>query len=180
VNVRRAVFAGVLLLTAVLLELTLLSRLGLPGATPDLVLVCVSALALVRGAEAGAVIGFGAGLLLDLAPPAVGYLGMSAFLLALVGYLAGMAAGSADRGVWRPVVLVAGLGALAVVVRAVLGGLLGDDGVVWDDVPLLVVTEAFYAGFLAVFVIPLVRAVDRRLGSPRFGPGRVGPGRMGV
>ena len=50
----------------------------------------------------------------------------------------------------------------------------------WDDAPLLVVTEALYAGFLAVFVIPLVRAVDRRLGSPRFGPGRVGPGRMGV
>ncbi len=165
-NVRRTLFAAVLVLTAAMLELTLLSRLGLPGATPDLVLVCVAAVALVRGPAVGAGTGFAAGLLLDLAPPADAPLGTWAFLLALAGYGVGLLAlGGAERSVWLSVGVVALTAVLVVFGRVVLAGLLGDPRVVASEIPVLLVTEAAYAGFLAVFVVPLVRAVDSRLGS---------------
>ena len=44
--VRQTVICAIVILLAVMLQLTLLSRLGLPGATPDLVVVSVRLLAL--------------------------------------------------------------------------------------------------------------------------------------
>ena len=55
--------------TAVVLQSTVFARLGLPGATPDVVLVVVLVIALVAGPTVGAVTGFGAGVLVDIAPP---------------------------------------------------------------------------------------------------------------
>ena len=51
--------------TAVVLQSTVFARLGLPGATPDVVLVVVLVIALVAGPTVGAVTGFGAGVLVD-------------------------------------------------------------------------------------------------------------------
>jgi rod shape-determining protein MreD len=56
---------------------------------PNLCLLVVVAAGLVRGPEAAAVLGFGAGLLLDLAPPADHVAGRWALALVLVGYVAG-------------------------------------------------------------------------------------------
>ena len=64
--------------TAVVLQSSILARLGLPGATPDLLLVVVLVIALVSGPLVGAVTGFAAGVLVDLAPPAAGSLGQTA------------------------------------------------------------------------------------------------------
>ena len=62
----------------------------LPGATPDLVLLVVVALALADGPGFGCAVGFAGGLLLDLVPPADGTVGRWALVLTLVGWLAGM------------------------------------------------------------------------------------------
>ena len=43
---RQALIVGLSVFAAVIVELTLLSRLGLPGATPDVVIVTVVAIAL--------------------------------------------------------------------------------------------------------------------------------------
>lgn len=159
----RVAFATVLVLLAALVQVTFLSRLGLPGATPDLVLVVVVALAFVRGPTAGAGIGFGAGLLVDLVPPADGPLGLTALLLSGAGYLAGRLAAGPDRSALAPLLTVAGLAPAVVLARALLLGLVGDPRVVWPEVPLLLVTQSLYAVLLAAFVIPFVSAVDRRL-----------------
>ena len=76
--VRRAVIVAVLLLLAVLIEVTVLAPLPFPGATPSLVLVVVVILASQFGASTGAVSGFAGGLLLDIAPPAAGTIGITA------------------------------------------------------------------------------------------------------
>jgi rod shape-determining protein MreD len=70
---------------AVLFQATLLSGLGL--AAPDLVLVTVVVIALVRGPIAGSVAGFGAGLLLDVTSNPL--LGVTSLVLATAGYWAG-------------------------------------------------------------------------------------------
>ncbi|WP_049577133.1 rod shape-determining protein MreD, partial [Nonomuraea sp. SBT364] len=80
---------------ALLLQVMLVNRLPLPaGGTPDLVLLAVVAVALLRGPAAGAVIGFVTGLVVDVVPPTAHVAGLSGFGLGLVGYLAGGGAGS--------------------------------------------------------------------------------------
>ncbi len=159
----RGVAVLVLLLTALLLQLTVLPRFGLPGATPDLLLVVVAALGLAGGEVRGAGAGFAAGLALDLVPPADGVLGLSALVLTAVGYVAGVWGYERDRGALLTIGAVSGLAAAAVVGYAMVGGVVADPRIVWERVPLLVGTQALYAAVLAAFVVPLVGALVRRL-----------------
>jgi rod shape-determining protein MreD len=163
VDWRRTLLVTVLLVTALVLELTLLSRLRLPGATPDLVTVVVAALALALGPGAGAVAGFAAGLALDLVPPADGTVGITALVLAAVGYAAGSLLDPHDRPVLPSIGVVALAAGLVVLGTAALEGLLGSPRVSWDDVPSLALSTVLYAAFLAPFVVPGVGALARAL-----------------
>ena len=97
----RRALAGLLLtialLAAVVLQLTVVNRLPLPGAAvPDLVLLLVTAIAVMTGPATGALAGFAGGLALDTAPPAAHYAGE----YALVFCLAGWGAAQAVRAIW--------------------------------------------------------------------------------
>ena len=156
--VRRAVVVAVLLLLAVLIEVTVLAPLSFPGATPSLVLVVVVILASQFGSSTGAVSGFAGGLLLDIAPPAAGTIGITALLLTVVGYAVGRFAESDDRPWWTFAVLAAVAAPLVVLAGAVLGGLLGDPRVRWDEVIGLMVSAAAYALVLGLLLtLPLRR-----------------------
>lgn len=74
-------------LAAALLQVTLVGSLDLAGGSADLLLLSVLALALLRGAVAGAVCGFAGGLLVDVMT--LDTLGVSALLYALAGYWTG-------------------------------------------------------------------------------------------
>src|SRR3974390_2951122 len=85
--VRRVLLPTVAVLAAILLQVTVLNNLPFPGGSPpDLVLVVVVALALAGGPLDGAVIGFAAGLAVDIAPPSSGLVGQSALVFCLVGF----------------------------------------------------------------------------------------------
>ena len=159
----RAALVLVLLLTALLLQLTVLPLLGLPGATPDLLLVVVAALGLSAGEVRGAVAGCAAGLALDLVPPADGVLGLSAVVLTVVGYAAGLLGARKDRAAVLTIGAVGLLAGGSVLAYAMLGGIVSDPRIVWERVPLLVGTEALYAAVLAAFVVPAVGALVGRL-----------------
>ncbi len=96
---RQSLIIGSLILAAVILELTLLSRLGLPGATPDLVVVTIVAIAFAMGPTQGAVAGFTAGILIDLAPPSDTLLGVNALVYVAIGFVTGIAIDPRDRTV---------------------------------------------------------------------------------
>ncbi len=171
----RALLLVVLVTTAVILEVSVLPLLGLPGAVPDLVAVTVVGFGVAAGSVRGATAGFVAGVLLDLVPPADGVLGLSAVVLVVVGYLAGVLGYNKDRS---PVIVVLATGLIAggaVIGLALVGGLVGDPRVAWDRVPGLVLTQAAYAVVLAAFVVPLVGALWRRVApptTPRYDLGR--------
>ena len=82
-NVSVAVFVFV----AALLQVTLLASVDIVGGTADVLLLSLLAIALLRGAVAGAVAGFFGGLLLDVMT--LDTLGVSALLYALAGYWTG-------------------------------------------------------------------------------------------
>ena len=86
----RKLAAALALALALLVQLTIVNGLALPGGgTPDLVLLCVVAIGMTGGSASGVVAGFGAGLALDLAPPASQLAGQYALVLCLIGYGSG-------------------------------------------------------------------------------------------
>jgi rod shape-determining protein MreD len=159
----KAVLSATLLVASVVVTTALLSRLPVPGATPDAVLVTVVAIALAGGVRWGAMAGFSVGVLLDLAPPSTVPVGTNAFVLCAVGALAGRWARSSTRGVGPTLMLVAGAAAASQGLRAVLGLMARDGRVDVTATPLLMVTGMAYAVILAPFVIPLVSAAFSRL-----------------
>ncbi len=159
---RQALIIGSLVLFALITELTLLSRLGLPGATPDLLVVTVVAIALAMGPTQGAVAGFTAGVLIDLAPPADSVLGVNAIVYLVIGYITGFVVDPRDRTV--PIMMgIVGLAAGgATLATAALDTLLGSGRVSWEDVPGLALSSALYAVILAPLVILGVSWLVRR------------------
>ena len=82
-----ALKAAVVFFVAVVLQSAIVSSIEPGGGTADLVLVTLTAVALLRGAVFGAVVGFYAGFLLDAAD--LETLGLSSLLLTLAGYWIG-------------------------------------------------------------------------------------------
>lgn len=161
----RVVLAVTLVAAALALQVTLLSRLGLPGASPDLVLLVVVALALRHGPEFGLVTGFGAGLAADLVPPADHEVGRWALVLTLIGYLAGTARRESRRSAFVPLLVVGAAAAGSVVLYAGLGALMADPNVTWPVVTALLPTAVLYDVVLSAFVVPAVLAMGRTAGE---------------
>jgi rod shape-determining protein MreD len=160
----RILLSVTLIVVALVLQVSVLARLQLPGAVPDLVLLTVLGLALVYGHVGGALIGFGAGLLADLAPPADHAAGRYALVLCVVGYLAGLVKPENGR-------LKSATGTMAVVGAAAIGttllyagvgALVGDTAARHVGLGGLLFTATLYDLLLAPFVVPGIMALARR------------------
>jgi rod shape-determining protein MreD len=68
-NAYKYVALSITIFVAVIFQPTFFARLSLPGSTPDLVIVVVSCWAITKGPAVGAIAGFIAGFLIDVAPP---------------------------------------------------------------------------------------------------------------
>jgi rod shape-determining protein MreD len=79
--------AAALLFVAAIAQVSIFSQLHVYGGVPQLVLVTLVAVALLRGTIAGAFAGFFAGLLVDTAT--LGMLGLTSLVLTLAGYWIG-------------------------------------------------------------------------------------------
>ena len=79
--------AAALFFVVAILQGTIVASIGILGGSPDLVLVTLVAVALTQGSIFGAVSGFWAGLLIDIAR--LGTLGFTSLLLTLAGFWIG-------------------------------------------------------------------------------------------
>src|SRR5499427_4486990 len=151
---RRALLAAAAILAAVLLQVTLLDNVPFPGgAGPNLVLVVVVALALTGSARDGAIIGFAAGLALDIAPPNSNLLGQSALVFCLVGYWCGRLRPVLERSAWLPLVGVAVGAAAGEALYALVGLIFGDPDVTWQAVRQVLPAAVFYDLLISPFVL---------------------------
>jgi rod shape-determining protein MreD len=87
VNVVDGVKAAVLLFVAAIMQVSIFAQVHVLGGVPDVLLVLLVAVALLRGAIMGAVGGFFAGLLVDTA--SLGQLGLTSLVLTVAGYWIG-------------------------------------------------------------------------------------------
>ncbi|MFE7133955.1 rod shape-determining protein MreD [Streptomyces sp. NPDC057638] len=179
----RMILSSALVVVALVVQVSVLARLQLPGAVPDLVLLTVVGLALVYGHLAGAFIGFGAGLLTDLAPPADHAAGRYALVLCVVGYLAGLARPESGRlkSATGPMLVVVAAAIGSTLLYAGVGALVGDTAARHVGLVGLLFTALLYDLLLAPFTVPLVMALARRtendpLGDPQGGASDVSSG----
>lgn len=160
---RQGLVIGVPLLLASLIQVTLLSRLGLPGATPDLVVVTVVAVALAMGPIQGAFAGFLAGAIIDVSPPSDTIVGVNSIVYLAVGFVAGYVVDTRDRTV-PGMIAIAGLACGAAALgTAVLDAMLGSPRVLWESVPIITLTSAFYGALLAPAVVPVMEWLTKKL-----------------
>jgi rod shape-determining protein MreD len=166
-RLHRLFLSAVLIVVALVVQVSVLARLQLPGAVPDLLMLVVLGLALVYGPTGGCLIGFCAGLLADIAPPSDHAVGRYALVLCVLGYAAGLARPDNRRlrSVTGPLLVVAVAAVTATLLYAAVGALVGDTAARHVGLVGLVLSALVYDLLLAPFVVPGVMALARR-GDP--------------
>jgi rod shape-determining protein MreD len=161
VIVADAAKAGALLFAAVVIQVSVLAPIELLSGTPDLVLVVLVGVSLLRGALFGAAGGFAAGLLLDTAT--LGTLGVSSLLLTLAGYWTGRYGETTGRDrSHAPFLSVAGVTVAYAVAALVLHFMLGAE----PSARIVLVDALPPTVLLNLLLIAPVFALCRRLLRP--------------
>ena len=153
--VRWMVTVGLVAL-ALVLQVTFFPHVAWHGVVPNLCLLVVVAAALVRGPEQAAVLGFVAGVLLDLAPPADHVAGRWALALVVVGYVAGRMRQDTKPTAVAVVVTVAACSFVGTSIYAISGLLLRDPVVSVSDLLPVIVMAVVWDVLLTPFVLPPV------------------------
>ena len=161
---------------AVIVQLTIVDRIAFPGGTgPDVALLAVAALGVAGGPLAGALIGFWAGLALDVAPPGSYLVGENALVFCLIGYLCGLACdvpntdGVPEQGhtaLFEIVVTAAGA-VCGEALTVALGKMLSDPRISVPAVRHVLPVAVAYDVLLCPFVLYAIAAVLRLAGPPR-------------
>jgi len=159
--------ATVALTVALLLQVSVFPHFAWHGVVPNLVLLVVVGAGLVRGAQFAMVLGFVAGVLLDLAPPADHVAGRWALALLVVGYVAGRVAPDARPSAGAVVATVAACSFLGTSVFALSGLLLRDPAVGIPDVLEVIAGAVVWDVLVTPLVLPLVMGLFRRLEPER-------------
>ena len=159
VTKRIALRIALIVLIAVIVQVSFFSYLQLFGAIPNVIPVVIVSLGLLGGGVVGAVCGFVAGLLLDSV--LLQTLGVSSLVLLSVGYLAGRyREGVEITSAWVPPLLAGGFTLLAAAGFAAVELMLGVDA----SVSILFLREVVVQGLLAVLLaIPLYPLIRRIL-----------------
>ncbi len=149
-----------MLVTALLVQTTVLSRIRFFGVMPDFMLLVAVAAGITAGPTRAAALSFTSGMLIDLFLPTP--LGLSALVFTLVGYGVAVANAGVLRAAWYIPVLTAGAGSMTgVVLYALAGSVLGE--------PLInghLATIALVVGVCNAVLAPIgVKLVDWSLGT---------------
>jgi rod shape-determining protein MreD len=149
----RPAFVVFVLLTV---QTTMFADLDIFGAKGDVMLLLPIAAGITGGRDRGAIVGFVAGLTLDLIVHGTPT-GFFALGYTLVGYIVGMAQAGVLRAAWWIPVLTASAGSvLGVVTLAVLGKFLGLEGLFNRHLLTICAVVASVNGAL---VLPMMRVV---------------------
>lgn len=159
----RAVVAAVAVALALVLQVSVFGPLAWEGVVPNLCLLVVVAGALTRGPQFAMVLGFGAGLLLDLAPPADHVAGRWALALLLVGYLVGRVRPESRPTATTVVATVAAASFVGTSVFALSGVVLSDPVVGVGETLSVLAVSLVWDVLLTPFVLPPLMALFRRL-----------------
>jgi rod shape-determining protein MreD len=159
----RVAVATALVVVALILQVAVFPQFAWEGIVPNLCLLVVVASALVRGPSFAATLGFFAGLLLDLAPPADHVAGRWALALVTVGLVAGLMRQDTRPSASTVVATVAVSSFVGTSVYALTGVVLGDGVAGSGDLARVIVVALLWDVLLTPLVLPVVMRLLARL-----------------
>jgi len=167
VTALRGVVAGLAVAFALVLQVTVFPHFAWQGIVPNLCLLVVVGAALTRGPQFAAVLGFVAGVMLDLAPPADHLAGRWALALLVVGYVAGRVRQDARPTATAVVATVAACSFVGTSLFAISGLVLHDSALGVPDLLRVILVAVLWDVLLTPFVLPLVMRMFERLEPAR-------------
>jgi rod shape-determining protein MreD len=159
----RATVTAALVVGALVLQLAVFPHLAWQGIVPNFCLLVVVAAALVRGPAFAATLGFFAGLMLDLAPPADHVAGRWALALVVVGYVAGLMRQDTRASAPTVVATVAASSFVGTSFYALSGLVLGDAVVSVGELVRVILVALLWDVLLTPLVLPAVMRLLARL-----------------
>ncbi len=166
-SIFRPLTAVVAVAVALVLQVSVFPHLAWEGIVPNLCLLVVVGAALTRGPQFAAVLGFVAGVALDLAPPADHVAGRWALALVVVGYVAGRVRQESRPTAMAVVATVAASSFVGTSVFALSGLLLRDPSMSIPDLLQVILVAVLWDIALTPFVLPPVMAMFQRLAPAR-------------
>jgi len=167
VSLFRGVVAALAVSLALVLQVSVFPHLAWQGVVPNLCLLVVVGAALTRGPQFAVVLGFLAGVALDLAPPADHVAGRWALALVIVGYLAGRVRQDVRPTATAVVATVAASSFVGTSVFAISGLLLHDPALGVPDLLRVILVAVAWDVLLTPFVLPLVMKMFQLLEPAR-------------
>jgi rod shape-determining protein MreD len=154
--VRRGLLWAAVIVVALVLQSTVFAQITLLKARPDLIYLLTVLIALLEGPAAGAVMGFGGGMVEDFllnAPK-----GITALSLTLLGYAVGTVRQYiVTPSAVVPVIMVAGGTAVGLMFNGLVKFLLGQLDTGWGFQLQIALLAGLYNAILTPFVFPVVR-----------------------
>jgi rod shape-determining protein MreD len=163
----RALVAVLAISFALVLQVSVFPHFAWDGIVPNLCLLVVVGAALTRGAQFAAVLGFVAGVALDLAPPADHVAGRWALALVLVGYVAGRVRQDVRPTATTVVATVAASSFIGTSVFALSGMILRDPALEMGELLQVIGVAMLWDILLTPFVLPPVMTMFRRVQPDR-------------
>ena len=169
---RKIISAAVALLAAFVLQVGVAPYISIMGVAPNFFLVAVISIALLNGANAGAGVGFVAGLLLDLI--GTGAVGPMALSLSVTGFVVGLLDQHLFAEGWLlPVTILGTASLVSEILYFLILIVLGSEVPFFRTLGTLVVPASLYTAVISLaFYPPISRFVGRERGPASFG--RVG------
>lgn len=159
----RVLVAFVAVMVALLLQVSLFPHVAWHGIVPNLCLLVVVAGALTLPAPSAMLLGFVAGVALDLAPPADHLAGRWAFALSLVAFLAARVRQDVRPTAAVVVATVAAASFVGTSVFALTGLLLDDPAMAVPDLLAVIGVAVVWDVLLTPFVLPPLMKLFGRL-----------------
>lgn len=149
----RVVIAALAISVALILQVSLFPHFAWHGIVPNLCLLVVVAAALTINAPSAMLLGFAAGVALDLVPPADHVAGRWALALTVVAFLAARVRQDVKPTATAVIGTVAAASFVGTSIFALTGLLLGDSGSV-PDLLLVIGVAVLWDVLLTPFVLP--------------------------
>lgn len=150
---------GVIIVVALLIQLTLINSITILGLKPDLIMVVVVVFSLLKGEKEGTISGFASGLLQDIF--STGLLGINALVKTVIGFTCGILK---EKIFYEHILfLIPVITFIASLVQSILIFLLLrafgiEYGLVWS-IKQVALPEALYSSLLSPFIFLLLNKI---------------------
>ena len=163
----RMVAAFLVVSLALVLQVSLVPHFAWQGVVPNLCLLVVVGAALTRGPQTAVLLGFLAGVALDLAPPADHLAGRWALSLVVVGYVAGRVRQDVKPTAVAVVATVAASSFIGTSIFAITGLVFQDPLLDISEMLQVILVAVLWDVLLTPFVLPPVMTMFNRLQHER-------------